>query len=111
MLLGWIRTVDDDGVHRDYYVRQLWDEKGSALVETMNPTALGYYAGVCGWTLGRAHARAGDSVAIGAYLGRGDRFDRALAAFAEAYADQNERDYEAVVEAVDSGRITIETGV
>ena len=111
VMLGWVRTSDVDGVERDYYVRQLWDAKGSALIETMNPTALAYYAGVCGRTLARAHARAGDSVAIGAYLGRGDRFDRALAAFAEAYADQNERDYEAVVEAAGSGRITIETGV
>ena len=111
IMLGWVRTDDVDGVQRDYYVRQLWDAKGSALVETMNPTALAYYAGVCGRTLARAHARAGDSVAIAAYLGRGDRFDRALAEFAEAYADQNERDYAAVVEAVESGRITAETGV
>jgi sugar/nucleoside kinase (ribokinase family) len=77
----------------------------------MNPTALAYYAGVCGRTLARAHARAGDSVAIAAYLGRGDPFDRALAEFAEAYADQNERDYAAVVEAGESGRITAETVV
>ncbi len=111
IMLGWVRTADVDGVQRDYYVRQLWDAKGSALVETMNPTALGYYAGVCGRTLARAHARAGDSVAIAAYLGRGDPFDRALAEFAEAYADQNERDYAAVVEAVESGQITAETGV
>ena len=76
----------------------------------MNPTALTYYARVCGRTLARAHARAGDSVAIAAYLGRGDSFDRALAGFAEAYADQNERDYAAVVEAVESGRITAEFG-
>ena len=111
IMLGWVRTSDVDGVERDYYVRQLWDAKGSALIETMNPTALAYYAGVCGRTLARAHARAGDSVAIAAYLGRGDSFDRALAGFAEAYADQNERDYAAVVEAVESGRITAETGV
>ena len=105
----WVKTSDVDGVQRDYYVRQLWDAKGSALVEMMNPTALAYYAAVCGRTLARAHARAGDCVAIAAYLGRGDRFDRALAYFAEAYADQNESDYAAVVEAVESGRITAET--
>ena len=110
IMLGWVRTSGVDGVERDYYVRQLWDAKGSALIETMNPTALAYYAGVCGRTLARAHARAGDSVAIAAYLGRGDSFDRALAGFAEAYADQNERDYAAVVEAAESGRITVETG-
>ncbi len=109
IMLGWVRTSDVDGVERDYYVRQLWDAKGSALVEQMNPSALGYYAQVCGRTLARAHARAGDSVAIAAYLGRGDSFDRALAAFAELYADQNERDYAAVVGAVESGRITAET--
>jgi uncharacterized protein (DUF2252 family) len=109
IMLGWVRTSDVDGIERDYYVRQLWDAKGSALVETMNPTALTYYAGVCGRTLARAHARAGDSVAIASYLGKGDSFDRALAGFAEAYADQNERDYAAVVEAVESGRITTET--
>ncbi len=78
IMLGWVRTSDVDGIERDYYVRQLWDAKGSALVETMNPTALAYYAGICGRTLARAHARAGDSVAIAAYLGRGDSFDRAL---------------------------------
>ena len=77
IMLGWVRTSGVDGVERDYYVRQLWDAKGSALVETMNPTALTYYARVCGRTLARAHARAGDSVAIAAYLGRGDSFDRA----------------------------------
>ncbi len=109
IMLGWVRTSDVDGVERDYYVRQLWDAKGSAIVERMNPSALGYYAQVCGRTLARAHARAGDSVAIAAYLGRGDSFDRALAGFAELYADQNERDYAAVAKAVESGRITAET--
>jgi uncharacterized protein (DUF2252 family) len=109
IMLGWVRTSGVDGIERDYYVRQLWDAKGSALIETMNPTALAYYAGVCGRTLARAHARGGESVAIAAYLGGGDSFDRALAGFSEAYADQNERDYAAVVEAAESGRITVET--
>ena len=96
IMLGWVRTSDVDDVEREYYVRQLWDAKGSARIEVMDPTALAFYAGVCGRTLARAHARAGDSVAIAAYLGGGDRFDRALAQFAEAYADQNELDYAAV---------------
>ncbi len=111
IMLGWVRTSGIDGVERDYYVRQLWDAKGSALVESMNPIALTYYARICGRTLARAHARAGDSIAIASYLGRGDSFDRSLAGFAEAYADQNERDYAAVVAAVDSGRIKAETGI
>ena len=111
IMLGWVRTSDVDDVERDYYVRQLWDAKGSAQIEFMNPTALAFYAGVCGRTLARAHARAGDSVAIAAYLGGSDRFDRALAQFAEAYADQNERDYAAVLEAAESGRITVGTEV
>ncbi len=112
IMLGWLRTPGiDDEVKRDYYVRQLWDGKGSAIVELMNPKALRFYAEVCGRTLARAHARSGDSVAIASYLGRGDTFDRALARFAETYADQNERDYTAMRDAVDSGRIAAETGV
>ena len=111
IMLGWLRTSDVDGIPRDFYVRQLWDAKGSALVELMNPTALAYYAGVCGRTLARAHARAGDSVAIASYLGHGATFDRALADFAETYADQNERDYAAVRDAADARRIPVEPGV
>jgi uncharacterized protein (DUF2252 family) len=111
IMLGWLRTSGPDGKDRDYYVRQLWDGKGSALVELMNAKALGEYARVCGQTLARAHARAGDPVPISSYLGRGDRFDRALAEFAEAYADQNEKDYSAMREAVGAGEITVETGV
>ena len=111
IMLGWLRTsgIEDD-VKRDYYVRQLWDGKGSALVESMNVRALAVYAELCGQTLARAHARSGDPVAIASYLGRGDSFDRALARFAEVYADQNERDYAAVRAAVDSGRITADSG-
>ena len=111
IMLGWLRTNDVDGVDRHYYVRQLWDAKGSALVEFMNPEALTEYAKICGRTLARAHARAGDSVAIANYLGRKDTMDDALASFAELYADQNERDYAAMREAVDSGRVTAETGI
>ena len=85
--------------------------KGSALVEAMNPKALGFYAELCGRTLAKAHARSGDAVAIASYLGAGDSFDRALASFAERYADQNERDYRVLRDAVESGRLAAETGV
>jgi hypothetical protein len=111
ILLGWIRTVGLDGVERDFYVRQLWDAKGSALLDVMEPNVYEIYAKVCGWALAKAHARSGDPVAIAAYLGGGDTFDRALATFAETYADQNERDYKALERAVDSGRIAAQTGV
>ena len=96
IMLGWIQGTALDGVNRDFYVRQLWDGKGSALVELMNPTAMKLYAKLCGHTLAKAHARSGDAIAIASYLGAGDSFDRALASFAEAYADQNERDYNAL---------------
>ena len=79
IMLGWIRAEDLDGRIRDFYVRQLWDAKGSALVELMNPKAMMIYAEVCGWTLAKAHARSGDAIAIASYLGGGDSFDRALA--------------------------------
>ena len=105
IMLGWIRVTDLDGVSRDFYMRQLWDGKGSAVVETMNPQAMTMYAELCGHALAMAHARSGDAIAIGSYLGAGDSFDRALASFAEAYADQNERDYVALREAVASGRV------
>ena len=108
VLLGWIRTNGVDGVSRDFYVRQLWDGKGSAVIETMRPATMAVYARLCGWTLARAHARSGDPAAIAGYLGSGDRFDRALARFAESYADQNERDYAALKAAVESGRVTCE---
>jgi uncharacterized protein (DUF2252 family) len=111
IMLGWIRVAGHDGVSRDFYVRQLWDGKGSALVETMNPPVMTVYAAVCGRALAKAHARSGDAIAIAGYLGAGDSFDRALASFAEAYADQNERDYDALREAVASGRLAAETGL
>ena len=111
IMLGWMQMTAYDGVSRDFYVRQLWDGKGSALVETMNPTALTVYAELCGKALAKAHARSGDAIAIGSYLGAGDSFDRALASFAEAYADQNERDYRALREAAESGRVAVQTGL
>ena len=111
VMLGWERILTIDGQERDFYIRQLWDSKGSAEVELMDPSGLETYGRVCGWTLARAHARSGDRIAISAYLGSGRAFDRAMASFAEAYADQNERDHRALQEAVASGRIAAEMGV
>jgi uncharacterized protein (DUF2252 family) len=96
ILLGWIRTPGIDGQDRDFYLRQLWDWKMSADIDTMPPKVLAIYAQLCGWTLARAHARSGDRIAIAAYLGTNDAFDRAIADFSRDYADQNERDYAAV---------------
>jgi uncharacterized protein (DUF2252 family) len=109
IMLGWIKT-GVDGVSRHFYLRQLWDGKGSALLESMDPKAMALYAQLCGWSLAKAHARSGDAIAIGSYLGGGESFDRALATFAEAYADQNERDYGALSAAVTSGRVGAESG-
>ncbi len=111
IMLGWERIVTIDGQTRDFYIRQLWDAKGSAEVELMNEDDLAAYGLVCGWTLAKAHARSGDRVAIAAYLGNSGAFDRAMASFAEAYADQNERDYQALLDAAGSGRITVQAGV
>jgi uncharacterized protein (DUF2252 family) len=111
IFLGWDRTTGADGKQRDFYVRQLRDWKGSADVETMTPQTLSRYGGVCAMTLARGHARSGDRIAIAAYLGNRDDFDLAIAEFAEAYADQNERDYQALVEAERSGRITVQRGL
>jgi hypothetical protein len=111
IMLGWERIVTIDGQTKDFYVRQLWDAKGSAEVELMEPAALETYGKICAWTLARAHARSGDAIAISSYLGRGEVFDRAMASFAETYADQNERDYEALQHAVAAGRVTAELDV
>jgi hypothetical protein len=113
VLLGWIRTtgIDGEDEERDFYIRQLWDWKLSADVDSMGAAELEAYGQLCGATLARAHARSGDRVAIAAYMGSGDRLDRALHQFAEAYADQNELDYAALVEAVHSGRIEAQTGI
>ncbi len=111
VFLGWLRVDEDlDGRRRDYYVRQLWDAKGSAPIETMSAAELADYGTVCGWTLARAHARSGDRLAIAASVGRGDGFDRELARFAEAYADQNERDYDALAAAVKAGVVAADPG-
>jgi uncharacterized protein (DUF2252 family) len=111
IFLGWQRTLGPDGVERDYYVRQLRDWKFSFPIEQFLPTGLGLYAGLCGWTLARAHARSGDRVTLAAYLGGSDRFDQAVADFAETYADQNARDYDALSAAVASGRAQAQSGL
>ena len=111
IMLGWARVTAPDGVGRDFYVRQLWDNKGSAVVEAMNPRAMTVYGQICGRALAKAHARSGDAIAIASYLGASDSFDRALASFAETYADQNERDYDALKAAVQGGRLVAETGL
>jgi uncharacterized protein (DUF2252 family) len=111
IMLGWHRVTGIDGVKRDFYVRQLWDEKGSAIIEGMKPRELAGYAEICGRTLARSHARSGDPVTIGAYLGSSDALDRALADFAELYADQNELDYAALSAAVKTGRVKAEAGL
>jgi uncharacterized protein (DUF2252 family) len=108
ILLGWLPALGADETERDFYVRQLWDGKRSVEFEVLPAEGLAYYGQVCGWTLARAHARSGDSVAIAAYLGKGTGFDRALAEFAERYADQNELDYRTLAEAAGSGRVEAE---
>jgi uncharacterized protein (DUF2252 family) len=111
IFLGWLRATGLDDEDRDFYVRQLWDGKGSAPVDVMPHRGMTVYGQVCGSTLARAHARSGDRIAIAAYLGGGSNFDQAIAAFAEAYADQNERDYRAVKDAVKGGRLTAREGL
>ncbi|HEU5386082.1 MAG TPA: DUF2252 domain-containing protein [Streptosporangiaceae bacterium] len=111
IFLGWQRIKGLDGVTRDYYVRQFHDWKGSADVDTLLVPGAALYARICGATLARAHARWGDRIAIASYLGKGDALDRAMADFSAAYADQNERDYQAFAAAVDSGRLVAQTGV
>ena len=102
IFLGWSKGHE---ANRHLYWRQLRDMKGSALVESMVPAALTFYAEVCGRTLARAHARSGDPVALSAYIGKKDRFDQAITDFSDRYADQNERDYEAFAAAIRSGRL------
>ena len=110
IFLGWQRVTGLDSQVRDFYLRQLRDWKGSADVDSMTPAVMAAYSRICGATLARAHARSGDRIAIAAYLGRSDVFDQAVAGFAAAYADQNERDYEALAEAVSAGRLEAESG-
>ena len=111
IFLGWEQIEGVDGVRRDFFIRQLRDWKGAAAVETMTPSTMSSYARLCAGALARAHARSGDRIAIAAYLGTGDAFDRALAEFSEDYADQNERDYDALVQAEQGGRVKAVRGV
>jgi uncharacterized protein (DUF2252 family) len=106
IFLGWLRGPGG----REFYWRQLRDMKGSVEVERLSPDGLTLYAGICGWALARAHARSGDRVQIAAYLGKGERFDGAIADFANAYADQTERDHAALCAAVKSGKVASEAG-
>jgi uncharacterized protein (DUF2252 family) len=108
ILLGWLPATGIDDVTRDFYVRQLWDGKLSVEIETMTHPMLRAYGALCAWTLARAHARTGDRIAIASYLGAGGVFDQAIVDFSEAYADQNERDYDALAQAVKSGRVQAE---
>jgi uncharacterized protein (DUF2252 family) len=111
IFLGYEQVPSPDGVTRDYYIRQLRDWKGSFEVEGSIPQGLARYVGVCAQALARAHARSGDRIAIASYLGSSTTFDRSVASFAETYADQNERDFEALKAAAASGRITVESGL
>jgi hypothetical protein len=112
IFLGWVHSKETlDGAERDFYVRQLWDWKTSVDLDRILPKGLELYGGICGFLLARAHACSGDRIAIASYLGKGDTFDRALAEFAVAYADQNERDHAALRKAADEGRITVQEGL
>jgi uncharacterized protein (DUF2252 family) len=101
--LGWTRGPGG----RDFYFRQLWDMKGSVDTTTLRPVGLNFYGSLCGWALARAHARTGDAVAISAYLGTSDKFDGAIADFAETYADLNATDHAAYVEAIAAGKVSV----
>ena len=106
--LGWTKRAE---VNRYFYWRQLRDMKGSAVVESLSPAALAFYARQCGWTLARAHARSGDPIAITAYLGKSDKFDQSITDFSERYADQNDKDFRAFTKAIRTGRLTAIEGV
>jgi hypothetical protein len=105
IMLGWTSNLGAFGVNRDFYVRQLRDWKFSLPIEQMRPYGMTRYGQMCGWTLARAHARSGDRVALAAYLGRSTKFDEAIAEFAEAYADCNERDYDQFQRGFKDGRL------
>jgi len=111
IFLGWERAEGPDGISRDFYIRQLRDWKGSWPPEGMTTGAMSVYGQICGQALARAHARSGDRIAIASYLGKSDSFARAIAVFAERYADQNERDFTALQAAADEHRIPVESGV
>ena len=105
IFLGWDRVTGEDGVLRDFYFRQMWDWKLSPEIETMLPEGLAVYVQMCGYALALGHARSGDAIAIDAYLGTGPKFDNAMVAFASAYADQKERDHEALKQAIAMNKV------
>jgi uncharacterized protein (DUF2252 family) len=112
MFLGWTRGVGTTGAaSKDYYVRQLRDMKGSMDVPAMDRDQLTYYAELCGWALARGHARTGRATLISGYLGSGSEFDKAIAQFSVEYAEQNEKDYQALVDAVAAGRVQAVMGL
>jgi len=111
LFLNWQRSADLEGREHDFYVRQLWDWKASVDLSTMSYRGLHAYTRACGWSLARAHARSGDRLAIAAYLGSGRKFDRAMACFSDAYADQNELDHQRLAEAAAAGQVPALTGV
>jgi sugar/nucleoside kinase (ribokinase family) len=111
IFLGWQRVTEAGGNERHYYVRQLHDWRASVQPERMGPKGMNAFGQLCGWTLARAHARSGDRVAIAGYLGAKDRFEQAMVAFARTYADQGERDFEAMQAAAAEGRIEVVSGV
>jgi uncharacterized protein (DUF2252 family) len=111
IFLGWLSGTGPEGKTRDFYVRQLWDGKGSAQIESMTPDTMGVYGRLCGWTLAHAHARSGDRIAIASYLGKGHKFDRAMGDFAEAYGEQNASDFAEFEAAVKKGSLKAVTGL
>jgi uncharacterized protein (DUF2252 family) len=111
IFLSWQRSMGLDGMEHDFYVRQLWDWKASIDLSTMSESGLHAYTRACGWSLARSHARSGDRLAIAGYLGRGPVFERSIARFSTAYADQNELDYQQLADAVAAGEVTAELGV
>lgn len=111
IFLGWDQFQGEDGITRDFYLRQLWDWKLSARIDRMPLDMFAVYGELCGWVLARAHARSGDAIAIGAYLGAGDRFDQSMWEFARTYADQNDRDFARLQQAVASGQVAATTGI
>ena len=111
IFLGWQRVSEAAGTERDYYVRQLHDWKASARLDQMQPQGMSIFAGLCGWTLARAHARSGDRIALASYLGGKDKFERAMCEFARDYADQGERDFATAKAAAAAGRLDVISGV
>ena len=107
IMLGWLKVTGIDGQQREFYLRQLWDWKRSAEIETFGPADLQAYGRMCGFSLALGHARSGDALALAGYLGRGATFDLAIATFADAYADQNQRDYDLMRAAAAAGKIEV----